>query len=90
MGAGRMTVTPPRRARCIIRQRVPTCAGHTPGWGAVTARRLRKSSVHVHTAHVFPMWADAVPTNINLLRSKTQFGYFISKIHRVSSGYKFK
>ena len=36
------------------------------------------------------MWADAVPTNINLLRSKTQFGYFISKIHRVSSGYKFK
>lgn len=36
------------------------------------------------------MWADAVPMNINLLKSKTEFGHFISKIHRVSSGYKFK
>lgn len=36
------------------------------------------------------MWADAVPMNINLLKSKTEFGHFISKIHTVSSGYKFK
>ena len=36
------------------------------------------------------MQADAVTVNVNLLKSKTEFRHFISKIHRMSSVDKFK